>query len=355
MLLVTGSTGHLGANLVRRLLDDGQAVRVLIRAPADAALDGLDVERVLGDLRDPASCRRAVEGCRGIHHCAALVSTIAGDARHRREIFACNVLGTRNLLRAAREAGVGRVVVTGSLSAVGHVSSRPVTEDDPFNPFERNLPYGQSKAAVEHECLKACADGLDVVIAVSCAIVGPNDFKPSRLGQTLIDFANQNLRAYVPGGFEFVSARDMVEGHVLCMERGRPGQKYIFSTQFLTVDELLSVFEQVTGRPRPKLRLPAPLMAGIASAADLVLRFFPNVPRRFTPGAVRLLRMCRRVDCAKARRELAYQPTSIVDAVRAAHAFFVQQGRIHPALAAGARAAVAGPALTSSPTGISVP
>ena len=257
MILVTGSTGHLGANLVRRLLDDGQAVRVLLRRTSNpAAVAGLDVERVVGDLRNPVSCLNAVRGCQAIHHCAALVSTIDGDSRHRREIFECNVLGMRNVLRAALQAGVERVVVTGSLSAVGHVPGRPADEDDPFNPFERNLPYGFSKAGVEHECLKAFADGLHVVIAVSCAIIGPNDFKPSRMGRTLIDFANRKLWAYIPGGFEFVAARDMAAGHVLAMEKGRPGQKYIFSTQFLTVGELLGMFEQVTGQPRPKLCLP---------------------------------------------------------------------------------------------------
>jgi 3beta-hydroxysteroid-4beta-carboxylate 3-dehydrogenase (decarboxylating) len=328
MFLVTGSTGHLGANLVRRLLADGQAVRLLVRATNDPALAGLDVDHVIGDLRDPASCRQAVRGCRGVHHCAALVSTLEGNARHQREIFACNVLGTRNLLRAALEAGVERVVVTGSLSAIGHVADRPVNEEDPFNPFDWNLPYGISKAAVEHECLKAFADGLPVVMAVSCAILGPNDFKPSRMGQTLIDFANGNLWAYIPGGFEFVAAGDMVQGHLRCMEKGRPGQKYIFSSQFLTVDELLGIFEQVTGRRRPAWRLPAPVMAALASASDLALRFFPQMPRRFTPGAVRLLRMQRRVDCTKARQELGYQPTSIAAAVRDAYEFFVRQARI---------------------------
>jgi nucleoside-diphosphate-sugar epimerase len=332
MQLVTGSTGHLGANLVRRLLADGHAVRVLLRSFTDpAALAGLDVERVLGDLRDPASCRSAVQGCDGVHHCAAKVSTIEGTTRHRCEIYECNVLGTRNLLRAALDAGVNRVVVTGSLSAIGHDPHRPVDETVPFDPFAWNLPYGVSKALVEQECLKAVADGLPVVIAVSCAILGPHDYKPSRMGRTLIDFANRKLWAYVPGGFEFVTARDMVEGHVLAMERGRPGQKYLFSSQFLTVDELLGVFEQVTGQPRPKLCLPAPLMQGLATMADAVLRFFPQMPRRFTPGAVRLLRMRRRVDCTKARKELGFQPTPITDAVREAYECFARRGLIrHP-------------------------
>src|SRR5207245_3497922 len=154
MILITGSTGHLGANLVRRLLDDGHAVRVLLRPESDnCSLDGLDVERVFGDLSDPRACRAAVNGCDRVHHCAAKVSTLDGDRRHKQEIYTCNVLGTRHLLRAALQAGVSRVVVTGSFSAVGHDSTRRSDESVPFNPFAPTLPYGISKAAVEHECL----------------------------------------------------------------------------------------------------------------------------------------------------------------------------------------------------------
>lgn len=346
MFLVTGATGHLGANLVRRLLGDGHAVRVLVHQDDHGALAGLAVERVLGDLRDPATCREAVRGCGGVHHCAALVSTIDGDARHKRELFESNVLGTRNLLRAALEAGAPRVVVTGSLSAVGHDPQQPSDESVPFNPFERHLPYAFTKAAVEHECLKAFADGLPVVIATSCALLGPHDFKPSRLGQVLCDFANGKMRVYVGGGFEFVAVQDMVQGHLLCFEKGRPGQKYIFSTQFLTVDELLGIFAEVTGQPGPKLRLPGPLMAAVAEVADWVFGFFPNAPRRFTPAAIRILRMHRRANITKARTELGYEPTSIRDAVREAYEFFVRQGRI---TAPRKVALPAGPALEMSP------
>ncbi|HEV3082736.1 MAG TPA: NAD-dependent epimerase/dehydratase family protein [Gemmataceae bacterium] len=330
MILVTGATGHLGANLVRRLLDDGKAVRALLRPQSDAqALAGLDVELAPGDLRDPAVCASVVRSCTAVYHCAAKVSTTQGNSQHRREIFACNVLGTRNLLHAALSAGVARVVVTGSFSAVGHDPARPSDESVPFDPFAPSTPYGQSKAAVEHECLKAFADGLPVVVATSCAILGPNDFKPSRMGQLLLDFAQGRLKAYVPGGFEFVAARDIVQGHLLAMTKGRPGQKYIFSTQFLTVDELLSIYEQVTGRNRPKLRLPGSLMSGLASIGDLFLnRLRPEAPRRFTAAAVRFLRMRRQADCSKAKRELGYQPSSIGEAVQEAYEFFCRRGQI---------------------------
>jgi len=327
LILITGSSGHLGANLVRRLLADGHSVRALLRKESNnAALEGLDVEPIYGDLRDPSSLAAAVRGCDRVHHCAAIVSTTPGEER---EIFEANVIGTRNLLRAAREAGVSRVVVSGSLSAVGHDPNRPSDETMPFYPFEKLTAYSHTKAGVEHECLKAFADGLDVVIATSCAILGPNDFKPSRMGKTLIDFATGKLRAYIPGGFTFVAAKDMVQGHVLAMEKGRPGQKYIFSTEFLTVDRLMTIFEDVTGRRRPWLRMPPPLMAGIAEVSTFVLtNFFPTVPQRFTPAAVRFLRMQRRADSSKAVRELGYQPTSIAEAIHEAYECFVRRGVI---------------------------
>jgi 3beta-hydroxysteroid-4beta-carboxylate 3-dehydrogenase (decarboxylating) len=329
-VLVTGGSGHLGANLVRRLLDEGQAVRALERRGGSGeALAGLDVEIVWGDLRDPVAVRAAVRGCRRVYHCAAKVSSAQ---RQQREIYACNVLGTRHLLRAALDEGVERVVVTGSFSAVGHDPRRPSDETVPVDPFAPMLPYQRSKVAVEHECLKAVVDGLDVVVATSCAILGPHDYKPSRMGRLLLDFAAGRLRAYVPGGFEFVSTRDIVEGHRLAMDKGRPGQKYIFSTAFKTVDELMTIYERVTGRRRPRLRLPGAAMAALARAVDVALRCVaPDVEPRFTPGAVRILRMHRRADITKARTELGYQPTSVEAAVREAHADFARRGLLERA------------------------
>jgi len=326
-VLVTGGSGHLGANLVRRLLDEGQQVRALERRGGSGdAMAGLDVEMAWGDLRDPAAVRAAVRGCQRVYHCAAKVSSAEGQ---QREIYASNVLGTRHLLRAALDEGVERVVVTGSFSAVGHDPARPSDETVPVDPFGRLLPYQRSKVAVEHECLKAVVDGLDVVIATSCAILGPHDYKPSRMGQLLLDFARGRLRAYVPGGFEFVATRDIVQGHRLAMDKGRPGQKYIFSTAFKTVDELMTIFEGLTGRRRPRLRLPGPVMSGLAEAVNfLVMRLAPDVEPRFTPGAVRILRMHRRADIAKARTELGYQPGSIEDAVREAYEDFVRRGKL---------------------------
>lgn len=331
--LITGATGHLGANLVRHLLAEGEQVRVMIHTENDnGALDGLDVERVNGDLRNNKEISNAVQGCSHLFHCAALISTIDGDASQKREIFDTNVNGTINILQAAISHNIEKVVVSGSLSATGYAPDNSSHEDMPFYPFDRHLPYGFTKHLTEHECLKAHANGLNVVIATSCAIIGPHDYMPSRLGRVLIDYANGSLRAYIPGGFEFVTSHDIAKGHILAMRHGRSGQKYIFGTTYSSVDDLLAIFSEVTGRPLPKLRLSPWLMATLAEIADKTwYKAFPNHPRRFTPGAVRLLQMHRRASHEKAKQELGYQPTQLSDAVKEAYDDFVRRGLIVPA------------------------
>lgn len=333
--LVTGAAGHLGANMVHRLLADGQEVRVLLREGSNnEAMEGVPVEKVMGDLRDPAAVRRAVDGCETVYHCAAMVSTLQGSRAHKREIFESNVLGTRNVLRAAKECGVLRVAVTGSFGANGYDiddPSLPADEERPFFPFNRHLPYAHTKQMCEHEVLRAVVDGLDAVICTSTAILGPHDYKPSRMGRTLCDFTHGKLRAYIPGGFEFVAASDLCEGHVLAMERGRTGHKYIFATEFLTLDDIMEIWEEVTGVPRPRMKLSPSVMYGLAHVSSFVLtNFFPNVPQRFTPDAVRILRMQRRADITKARTELGFEPGDIRDAIRDAYDDFARRGLVPP-------------------------
>ena len=346
-VFVTGSAGHVGANLVRRLLDDGVRVRALLRHDDNnEGLEGLDVERAYADIRDLDATRRAIAGCRGVYHVAARISTIEGNRAHRRNMFECNVLGTRNVLRAAREADAGRVVVTGSFSAVGYDlddPSAPSDETMQFYPMERIMPYERSKSLVEQECWHAAAAGQDVVVATCCAVVGGADFFPSRLGRTLCDYTNGKLRAYVDGGFEFVAARDIVEGHLLCMERGRSGEKYIFSSEYKTISEILDLFEEVSGVPRPRRRMPTRLMLVFSEVASFYLsRFHPDFPQRFTPGAIRLLQKRRHADTGKAKRELGYRPTGIRDAVHEAYEFHYRRNAIANPAANRPRADAAG-------------
>jgi nucleoside-diphosphate-sugar epimerase len=329
-VFVTGATGHVGANVVRRLLDDGKDVRVLLEPGAKAdAVEGLPVERVTGDVTDLASLETAMRGCRQAFHVAAIISTTVPTPAVERRLYDVNVTGTQNLLRVAKAQGLDRVVVTGSFSANGFDRTDPQAPADEtisHYPFDEVLPYSRTKVLVEHECLKAAVEGLDVVIATSCAVLGPHDYLPSRMGRTLLDFAHGKLRAYVPGGFEFIAARDIAAGHMLAMQRGRSGQKYVFSSRFVSIDEMMGLWEQITGRPKPRLRLHPTVMAGVAEVTSFVLDHFPSVPQRLTPAAVRILRSQRHADTTKARAELGFQPTRIEDAIQAAYDDFVRRG-----------------------------
>ncbi len=338
-ILVTGAAGHVGANLVHRLLSEGHEVRVLLRSHEhDHVMDALEratgkkLDRAYADLRSAKEVLAGVRGADHVFHVAARVSTLSGTEKDLRDLYACNVLGTAHVLRAAGECGVKRTVVTGSLSAVGYDlddPSKASDESQPFYPFTEHLPYGRTKSLVEHEVLKACVDGVDALVATSCAVLGPWDFKPSRMGRTLLDFAHGRLRGYPPGGFDFVNVRDLVDGHVRAMERGRTGQRYILSTSYATVDELMDVFEEATGRPRPRFRVPVPLMKTMAHVSTFVLsNFFPNVQQRFTPAAVRLLNMQRKADTSKAQRELGFSPTDIRTAIHEAYAHFAERGLV---------------------------
>ncbi len=305
---------------------------LLLQGSKNEAIENLDVERVYADIRDLNATRKALEGCQGVYHCAAKVSTIDGNGAHRREVFECNVLGTRHVLQAARDVDAGRVVVTGSFSAVGYDlddPSAPSDETMQFYPMERTMPYERSKVLVEHECLRGVALGQDVVIATCCAVVGGADYIPSRLGRTMCDYANGKLRAFVDGGFAFVAARDIVEGHLLCMERGRTGEKYIFASEYKTISDILDLYAEVTGLPRPNRRIPTPLMYVFSEVASYYLsRFHPSFPQRFTPGAIRLLQKRRHANIDKAKHELGYQPTSIREAVHEAYAFHYARNSI---------------------------
>ncbi len=330
-IFVTGGSGHLGSNLIRRLLADQHQIVALAQEGANnlGLTEGIApgaVAIVYGDLRNPSSFAERLKGCEVAFHAAAMLVTRTGGEQ---DIYDCNVVGTRNLLNAARAAGVRRVVVTGSFSACGHYPGRPSTEEDRFYPFQVTMPYERSKAWAEFEVLRAVADGQDVVIATSCALIGGHDYMPSRMGRVIRDFANGKLRAYVPGGFEFVAARDIAEGHVLAMHKGRTGQKYIISTEFCTVDRLIEICEQVTGKKRPSFRLPHAVMRPAAHVTSFLLtRFKPSDPQRFTPGAVRILSQHRHADITKAKTELGYRPTSIMAAVTDAYTFFGKQGQI---------------------------
>lgn len=342
-VLVTGATGHVGANLVHRLLEQGESVRCLVQPGSnDRALTGLDIERVDGDVRDADAVRRAVAGTRRVFHVAAKVSTHSPGPKKKREIWDINVGGTKHVLEAALREDVARVCLTGSFAAVGFDPDDPAKashEDQPFFPFVDWHAYAHTKVLAELETLRATARGLDTVIATSTGVIGPYDYLPSRMGRVLCEFANGKLRAYIDGGIDFVSARDLADGHILAMTHGRRGEKYTISTEFATLEQVLDTFGEICGRPNRLMKLPPGLMSGIASVYyGIMSRAFPDTPQRLTPSAVMLLRMHRRASIDKARRELGYQPTSLREALRQAFEFFAAEGMIRSGARAAARA-----------------
>ncbi len=332
-VLVTGASGHLGSNLVRALLADGQEVRALVQARADnRSLDGLDVERVEGDLRDADSLRRAVTGVARVFHVAAKISTATATPDEQRTLYEINTLGTRDILRAAIDAGVSRLVLTGSFSSTGFDlddPSKPSDETLPFYPFGHAMPYSHTKTLAEHEVLKACAEGFDGVIATSCGVIGPWDYLPSRMGGTICDLANGKLKAYVEGGFTWMRAADIARGHMLAMERGRKGQKYLFATEFMLISQLFATVLEVAGIQRKLIEIPIDLVGTVAALySGTLARFFPKASQRLTPGSIAVLKARRRVDISKARRELGYEPTSMREAIAEAYEFFCREGMI---------------------------
>ena len=309
---VTGASGHVGANLVRALLARGDEVRVLLRAD-DRAVRGLGVERIPGDLLDPAALAELVSGVELVFHAAALVAISGGRDE---EIERVNVGGSRRVAEACLAAGVRRVVHFSSIHAF-ESSARGLAMDEATPCVrERGAPaYDRSKAAGEREMLAVAARGLEVVILNPTAIVGPFDFKPSHTGRLIVALARSRMPALVAGGFDWVDVRDVVSTALAAGARGRPGERYLVSGHWLSIAELAREVARCTGVASP--RFVAPLWA-----ARLGVPFVTAFARVFgrealyTAESLRALRLSRQVDSSKARLELGHVPRHFADTIR---------------------------------------
>src|ERR1017187_1014433 len=226
MDLVTGGTGFVGAHVVRALLARGRGVRCLARPGSSRAnLEGLDVEIVTGDLTDPSSLKAAATGCGVLYHCAA---DYRFSSRMAVEIYASNVAGTENVLRAAADASVDRVVYTSSVGALGLApAGQSANEETPVDPATLIGAYKRSKHAAEGVAREWAGRGLPVVIVNPSTPVGERDAKPTPTGKMIVDFLRGRMPAYVDTGLNIVDVRDVAEGHLLAAERGRVGGSYI--------------------------------------------------------------------------------------------------------------------------------
>jgi dihydroflavonol-4-reductase len=322
--LVTGGTGFVGANVVRELLAQRRAVRVLARPGSDRrALAGLDVEICEGDLLDPASLRRAVKG-------VALVFHVAADyrlwARDPEELHRVNVGGTRAVLEAASEAGVSRVVYTSTVGALGlPADGTPGTEETPVSLRDMVGPYKASKFLAEQVALGFADRGLPVVIVNPSAPVGPWDVKPTPTGQMVVDFLLGRMVATLDTGLNLVHVRDVARGHLLAAERGKIGEKYILGSRNLSLAEIGALLAAITGIRPPRARIPYWVAWCAALSMEAVARVTGRPPR-VPLTAVRMAKKRMYFSPAKAVRELGLPQTDIRVALRDAAEWFRAHG-----------------------------
>jgi dihydroflavonol-4-reductase len=323
--LVTGGTGFVGANVVRALLKRGVEVRALVRPRSDTRnLDSLEVELVAGDLRDRGSLEAALHGCDILYHVAAVYALWA---RNPREIYDSNVTGTINILEAAGQAGVQKIVYTSSVATIGlPKDGTPGTEEVPLPPEDMVSDYKRSKYLAEQEVLKYAQRGLPVVIVNPSFPVGAWDVKPTPSGQIIVNFLRGKIPAYVDTGLNVVDVEDVAIGHVMAAERGRIGERYILGHANLTLPELFQLLAQISGMSAPRFRIPYGFAYLSACVSEFVARTITHKPPFVTLAGVKLSRKRMFFDPSKAVQELGLPQTPAIEALSKAVQWFRAHG-----------------------------
>jgi dihydroflavonol-4-reductase len=327
--LVTGGNGFVGCHVVRALLARGDQVRVLARETADlSALTGLEVEIVRGDLRAYPEVERAVRGCGEVYHVAADYRLWLIDSA---PMYATNVEGTRNIIRAALATNVTRIVHTSTVGALGIPHGGIGSEDTPSALEDMPGHYKRSKFMAEQVALEAARNGAPVVIVNPSTPVGALDIKPTPTGRIIVEVLNRRMPAYVGTGLNIVDVADVARGHLLAAERGRIGEKYILGGENLELKDFLRRIAMISSMPPPRVRIPYAMAFGFALGAEAFSRV---VTRRAPRASITEVRMARKkmfFDSAKARAELGYEPGPIDVAIRAAIEYFRATGAVRAA------------------------
>lgn len=323
-VLVTGATGFVGGAVARALVRAGVDVRVLTRPDASLRnVEGLPVERISGDLRDRASLRRAVAGCRHLYHVAA---HYALWARNPAVFYDVNVTGTINMMEAAREAGTERIVYCSTIGAIGlPPDGGPGTEETPVSLTQMAGHYKRSKYLAEQEVLRMARSGLPVVIVNPSAPVGAGDVRPTPTGQVIVDFMKGRMWAYIETGMNIVDVDDVAAGHLLAMEKGRLGERYILGTKNLTLREVFEVLSRLTGVKAPSVKLPRGFVLPLAYL-NLALAQMTGIPPRIPLEGVKMAKYTMHYDCSKAIRELGIPQTPPEVALERAVRWFKDHG-----------------------------
>jgi dihydroflavonol-4-reductase len=327
--LVTGAAGFVGSAVVRQLLARGETVRVFIRPSSDRRnLDGLKLDLMTGDLTDWRSVERAVQGCDTVFH-------IAADYRlwvpKPTAMFAANVEGTRHIMQAAATAGVRRIVYTSSVATLGLSADglQPADEDTPATAADMIGPYKQSKYAAETVVKRLIEEqGLPVVIVHPSTPIGPRDSKPTPTGKIVVDAARGRMPAFVDTGLNVVHVDDVAAGHLLAMDRGTIGERYILGSENLTLAQILAIVARLTHRPAPRFQIPHDVVMPIAGLAEIWARMTGGEPFATRDG-VRLARKKMYFSSARAMSRLGYEPRPAEAALADAVDWFGRNGYLH--------------------------
>ena len=323
---VTGGTGFIGASVVRDLLGRGIDVRALCRPGSSRVnLDGLDIEVIEGDLLDAASLRQGIAGCGLVFHVGALYSFWV---RPKRLIYDVNVEGTRSLFEAAKATGVERVVYTSSVAALGlRDDGQPADEETPIDLSQVIGDYKRSKYLAEQVALEYARE-LPIVIVNPSYPVGPRDIKPTPSGQTILDFLNRKMPAYIDTGMNLVDVEDVAIGHWLAAEKGRIGERYILGGENVTMKRMLDLLSEITGLPSPKVRVPYGPILGLSYLNAAFCRLFPRITPRMIPETIRMSSHRMYFDPSKAVRELGFPQTPAKTALAKAVSWFRESGHV---------------------------
>lgn len=324
LTLVTGATGFVGSAVARALLARGNRVRVLARPNADRRnLASLSVEIAEGAMEDRGSLARAVAGCRYVYHVAADYRIWVPDPV---PMFRANVEGTRDLLTAALEAGVERVVYTSSVATLGLVPGGSADEKTPSEIEDMIGPYKRSKFVAEEVAREfAQQRGLPVVIVNPSTPVGPRDIKPTPTGRLIVEAACGRMPAFVDTGLNIVHVDDVAAGHLAAAKKGRIGERYILGGENLALAEILAEVANAVGRRPPWLRIPHRALLPVAFGAELAARITGRDPF-VTMDGVRMSQKKMYFSSAKASRELSYQPRPARAGIADAVAWFAANG-----------------------------
>jgi dihydroflavonol-4-reductase len=325
--LVTGAAGFLGSHVTRQLVARGETVRVLVRASSsNRAISDLPLEYVTGDLRDAASLDRAMAGVKRVYHVAADYRLWA---KRKQDIYDSNVGGTKNLLAAAKRAGVEQLIYTSTVATIAVDRPELPNEFTDAKLEEMVGHYKRSKWMAEREALQAAKEGLPVIVAMPTTPVGPWDWKPTPTGKIILDFLNGKMPGYVETGLNFVGVEECAAGHLLAAEKGKVGERYLLGAENLTLKGLLDLLAQITGLRAPGVKIPHGVALGVAYLDTAFSRLVGKEPQIPVEG-VKIARHKMFVDASRARRELGFQPGPVAAALERAVRWYQVNGYVSP-------------------------